>query len=84
MAKYEKFEIFLKNNQKEKLTISYEFLKNILGFSLPNSAYKYNAYFSNSLSHPLSKIWLELEYKQTKLVLGEYFILEKKELNIND
>lgn len=78
MAKYKKFEELLKRNKKKKLIISYDWIEDIISETLPKSAYEHSAYFSNSFSHPLSKIWLELEYKQTKLVLGEYFILEKK------
>ena len=77
MAKYEKFEALLKRNNKKKLIISYDWIEDIISETLPKSAYEHSAYFSNSLSHPLSKIWLELGYKQIKLVLGEYFILEK-------
>lgn len=77
MAKYEKFEKFLKRNKKKRVIISYDWIEDIIDENLPKSAYEYNAYLSNGASHPLPKIWLELGYKQTKLVLGEYFILEK-------
>lgn len=77
MSKYEKFKTLLKRNNKKKLIISYDWIEDIISETLPKSAYEHGAYFSNSLSQPLPKIWLELGYKQTKLVLGEYFILEK-------
>ncbi|WP_270428066.1 hypothetical protein [Fusobacterium mortiferum] len=77
--KYIEFYRFLKNNTKEKLELTYEDIEKIINHKLPNSAYKYQAYFSNSLSHPISRIWLELGYIQTKLELGKYLILEKLE-----
>ena len=75
--KYIEFYRFLENNTKEKLELTYEDIEKIINHTLPNSAYKYQAYFSNSLSHPISRIWLELGYIQTKLELGKYLILEK-------
>lgn len=75
--KYIEFYRFLENNTKEKLELTYEDIEKIINHQLPNSAYKYQAYFSNSLSHPISRIWLELGYTQTKLKLGKYLILEK-------
>lgn len=75
--KYIEFYRFLENNTKEKLELTYEDIEKIIGEKLPNSANNHSAYFSNSLSHPISKIWLELGYTQTKLELGKYLILEK-------
>ena len=75
--KYIELYRFLENNTKEKLELTYEDIEKIINHKLPNSAYKYQAYFSNSLSHPISRIWLELGYIQTKLELGKYLILEK-------
>ena len=77
--KYIEFYRFLENNTNEKLELTYEDIEKIINHKLPNSAYKYQAYFSNSLSHPISRIWLELGYTQTKLELGKYLILEKIE-----
>ena len=52
-------------------------MEELLERKLPKSAYEYQAYLSNSYSQPIPPIWLDLGYKQTKLVLGEYLILEK-------
>lgn len=75
--KYIKFYEFLEKNEEEVLTLTYEELENIIGRKLPKSAYKYDTYFSNSPSHTMSRIWLELGYGQTKLELGKYLVLEK-------
>ena len=68
---------FLKNQEKEKIEITYAKMEELLERKLPKSAYEYQAYLSNSYSQPIPPIWLDLGYKQTKLVLGEYLILEK-------
>lgn len=75
--KYIEFYRFLENNTKEKLELTYEDIEKIINHKLPTSAYKYQTYFSNNLSHPISRIWLELGYIQTKLEFGKYLILEK-------
>ncbi|WP_418963851.1 DUF7662 domain-containing protein [Cetobacterium sp.] len=68
---------FLKNQEKERVEITYAQMEKLLGRKLPKSAYEYRAYLSNSYSQPIPPIWLNLGYKQIKLVLGEYLILEK-------
>lgn len=54
--KYIEFYRFLENNTKKKLELTYEDIEKIINHKLPTSAYKYQAYFSNSLSHPISRI----------------------------
>ncbi|MEG1793099.1 MAG: hypothetical protein RR294_05815 [Bacilli bacterium] len=68
---------FLKNQEKESIEITYAQMEELLGRKLPKSAYEYQPYLSNTYSQPIPPIWLNLGYKQVKLVLGEYLILEK-------
>lgn len=74
--KYIEFYKFLEKSRKSRLKLTYEEIETIIEQPLPYSAYRYQAYFSNSFSHPISKIWLELGYKQVELKLGEYLVLE--------
>lgn len=68
---------FLKNQEKESIEITYAQMEELLGRKLPKSAYEYQPYLSNTYSQPIPPIWLNLGYKQVKLVLGKYLILEK-------
>lgn len=79
MARYnhEKFIDFLNMQVDVVIKITYSQMEDILEKKLPKSAYKYQAYFSNSDSHVISAIWLELGYTQIELVLGEYLVLKK-------
>ncbi|MGL4652455.1 DUF7662 domain-containing protein [Cetobacterium sp.] len=61
---------FLKNQEENKIEITYAQMEELLGRKFPKLAYAYQAYFSNSYSHLISDIWLKLGYKQVKLVLG--------------
>ena len=74
---YQKFIDFLNIQSDVTIKITYSQLENLLEKKLPKSAYKYQAYFSNSYSHVISAIWLNLGYIQIELVLGEYLVLKK-------
>ncbi|MGL5411260.1 DUF7662 domain-containing protein [Cetobacterium sp.] len=68
---------FLRNQEKDRIEITYTQIEELLGRKLPKSAYEHKPYLSNTYSQPIPPIWLNLGYKQVKLVLGEYLILEK-------
>lgn len=74
---YQRFIDFLNIQSDVIIKITYSQLENLLEKKLPESAYKYQAYFSNSDSHVISAIWLDLGYTQIELVLGEYLVLKK-------
>lgn len=76
---YKNLKDFLDNQKDIYIKITYIQLEEILEKELPISAYKYEAYFSNSMSHKISSIWIEKEYKKIELVLGEYLVLKKVE-----
>lgn len=79
MAKYnyQRLISFLNNQTDVNVKITYIQMEELLERKLPKSAYKYQAYFSNSDSHVISAIWLNLGYVQIELILGEYLVLKK-------
>ena len=74
---YNKLEEYLESQKNGEIKIEYEKLEKLLENELPKSAFKHRAYFSNSKSHPISKVWLESNWKQIELILGEYLVLKK-------
>lgn len=74
---YKRLIEFLNNQVDVIVKITYPQLEDLLGKELPKSAYKYQTYFSNSNSHVISAIWLDLGYIQIELILGEYLVLKK-------
>ncbi len=74
---YRRLVDFLESQKNGEIKIEYKKLEELLEKELPNSAFKHRAYFSNGKSHPISKVWLELNWKQIELVLGEYLILKR-------
>ena len=66
MSKYDPLFNYLNNCNKNEIILDFATLENILGFSLPQSAYKYNAWWSNSTKggqHPFASSWLDAGYK---------------------
>jgi len=54
---YEQFGDYLEK-QKESFSIKFDEIEEIIGQKLPNSAYQYDEWWSNSDSHPLMKVVL--------------------------
>jgi len=59
MTNYSTFSNFLKNNEKDRLQLTFSEIEKILGSKLTPTSYKYAAWWSNSPTHPLMKEVLE-------------------------
>jgi len=68
LMNYEKFGEYL-SNQKNSFSIKFEEIEEIIGEKLPDSAYDYQAWWSNSESHSLMKVVLSKNWKSRKLNL---------------
>jgi len=81
--KYEPLKKYLKNSQKNKIILTYEDIEGIINDKLPESAYKYKEWWSNS-KHNRGGIWLEIQYKVENVNLGENieFVKTKEETSI--
>jgi len=62
MSKFQPLTNYLKSSEKSELPLAFGEIERILGFSLPASAKKHRAYFSNSYGHSIAKAWLEAGY----------------------
>ncbi|MGB2872348.1 DUF7662 domain-containing protein [Psychrobacillus psychrotolerans] len=73
--KYLQLQQFLKTNSSECITLSFENIEQVLGFKLPNSAYKYSAWWSNNIgSHTQAHSWIDVGYKTQSVQLGNQVI----------
>jgi len=68
MSRYDKFGDYL-DSQNESFTIRFEKIEEIIGEKLPDSAYNYQAWWSNNDSHPLMEIVLSKNWKSKDLDL---------------
>lgn len=56
---------YLSRIDADQVELTFSEIEHIIGFSLPDSAYKYPALWSNSTSHPLAFGWMNAGYKST-------------------
>lgn len=70
--KYIELYEFLKQQEAHTVRLSFAEIESLLGFDLPNSAYKYPAWWSNAgEGHSHSLAWLDAGWKTAQLSLSE-------------
>ncbi|CCV10904.1 hypothetical protein [Mesorhizobium sp. STM 4661] len=69
MTKYAPISDFLQRQALDELSLDFEKIEEILGASLPRSAYDYQAWWANDLSHSQGKSWLDAGWKTENLNL---------------
>ncbi|PLT32071.1 hypothetical protein [Bacillus sp. V5-8f] len=64
--------LFQRRNCFSELSLTFSEIEEILQFNLPNSAYKYGAWWANETSgtHSHAKAWILAGWKTTKINLG--------------
>ncbi len=63
MGKYDPLERYLRSSEKEKIELKFEEIKEILGSSLPDSAYIHNPWWANDETHSQGRAWLNAGYE---------------------
>lgn len=79
MSNYSTFANHLANSVNEKQIFTFKEIEEIIGECLPNSAYQYDEWWSNSKSHPLMKQILKIGWFKDALDLGLQQVTFKKE-----
>lgn len=82
MGKYSRITDYLKNQKTEMVTWSIAEIEHLLGFSLPQSAFKYQQWWENDIHHPQAKAWLEAGYQTVdsgNIITTHVVKLRKKE-----
>lgn len=62
-SKYEKLYNYLKLISSNNYIMTFQEVEEVLGFSLPPSAYKYTAWWDSSLVHTQAYAWREVGFK---------------------
>ncbi len=71
MSKYEPLSRFFGTRDKHKFRLGFPEIEDILGFKLPHSAYRYEAWWSNNASgHSHARAWLAAGWKVEDLDLS--------------
>lgn len=77
-SKFEPFTAYLLNSGIDELTLSFNQIETILGFSLYPSARKHTAYWHPSKTHMLPKSWIEAGYEMTHLDIQSEIVTLRK------
>lgn len=73
-----KYDPLRKHLDTYTITLTYEELEKILGFKLPDSAYKYEAWWDNGIgSHTQTQGWVAAGWKVVKKDLGNSITFQK-------
>ena len=69
MSKYEPLQVFLKGVQETSIVMPFSQMEELIGFKLPDSAYKHRAWWSNG-KRGGSKFWLRVGWQVESVVQG--------------
>lgn len=67
MQKYRALGEYLVKQYKVSVLLTFQEIEQILGFTLPPSAYSYRAWWANNRSHPQAGSWLSAGWKVSKV-----------------
>lgn len=71
MSKYEPLPQFLSSGNGSTRTISFDQIERVLGFKLPQSARKHEAWWSNNATgHSHARVWLEAGWRTKQVDLA--------------
>ncbi len=75
MAKYDPLRVHLRLADSTRLTLQFSQIESILGSPLPPSAYKHQAWWSNSRhSHVEADAWLDAGYRTERVDFDQRFV----------
>ncbi len=81
--KYQDLQNFFSKSNESYLKLTFQEIESIIGFKLPESAYKYEAYWYPSETHTICKSWTENGWKVISVKIGEYIEFQNTELNFD-
>lgn len=73
---YEKLSAYLKRINEDSIKLTFKEIEMIIGRPLPQSAYKYKAWWANG-GHSHSNYWLSACWEVRKVVLGNYIVFSR-------
>ena len=76
--KYKPLAEYLFRNGAKKIELTYKEIENILGFTLPSTAYNYpQSFWANTETHSYSSAWLKVGYRARTNIADKKVIFEK-------
>lgn len=78
MSKYANLYEHLKQSEQNSLKMSFADIEKLIGVALPESAYKYRAWWSPSKTHTAANGWMKLGWKASVNMNTEAVVFFKK------
>ena len=63
MSKYSPLRDYLVKQTADRVTLSFEMISDIIGDTLPDSAYEHSAWWANDREHVQARAWLDEDFK---------------------
>lgn len=63
---YKTFTDYLRRQTATSIALTFDQIQRIIGMELPPTAFRWEAYWSNSTSHPLAAAWLEAGWRRPR------------------
>ena len=70
-GKYDEFQKCLNQLKIASVSFSFDEVEEIIGFELPNSAYKYAAWWGNDCSHSQARAWMQAGWEVSRVDLDK-------------
>lgn len=84
MQKYCALGDYLVKQCEVSVSLTFEQVEQILGLSLPRSAYAHRAWWANTLSHPQAKSWLRVGWKVSNVNLEKKNVIYGRTICVLD
>ena len=76
--KYRYLADYLLKSGKERVTLTFREIENILQTKLPPSAYEHRAFWANSTTHSIAISWMNVGFEVVDVTMGKQVVFEKK------
>ena len=77
--KYRQLSDYLYSNEDDKVRLTFGDIEQVLGFTLPPSAYIHRAFWANTKTHSIALSWMSVGFETVEVnIEGSYVIFEKK------
>lgn len=81
--KYKNLMGYFSNLHVDFIKLTFNEIENIIDFKLPDSAYKYSAYWHKSETHTICQSWTKNGWKMIGVKLGQYVEFERESISEN-
>ena len=86
MTKYEELKRFFQNQLENRIELTFSQIEKIISDKLPESAFKYRAWWANDKTHVHATAWLNVDWQVKKVDFNHHIVSfeKKKELPVKD